>query len=267
MDYDSLRNRYMWETAYVITDSKYCKRCMTERPVTEFGFNRSKEDGLQDNCKPCNTEMRRWAAKRHAKDPHRFKLYEAERAVRYDVRATPTGPLLRWADVQFTGATINDRLDNIRTYVAVVTNSQWWSDWFGSDTCGPCPIQCSPSKARTATTFYRPDPGIRMPNPDKGGSWAYTGNTILHELVHVGLYRAGMKERHGPLFARMLVEILREWLGADIAHQLETALAQRRVPVMDRDTAWLNLHATVDAAAAKVHTPHDNDGTTAEGGD
>lgn len=32
---------------------KYCKKCETEKPVSEFWKNKSTEDGLQAWCKPC----------------------------------------------------------------------------------------------------------------------------------------------------------------------------------------------------------------------
>jgi hypothetical protein len=36
-------------------DTKYCKKCDTTKPVSEFWKNRGAKDGLQAYCKPCTS--------------------------------------------------------------------------------------------------------------------------------------------------------------------------------------------------------------------
>ncbi|MCA9732652.1 hypothetical protein KC799_11015 [candidate division KSB1 bacterium] len=51
---------------------KYCSRCKQRRHVSEFSKNRSKEDGLQTECKACKRIMR-------AKDPNHDRARSAVR--------------------------------------------------------------------------------------------------------------------------------------------------------------------------------------------
>ncbi len=42
---------------------KRCYKCKQEKPETEFGRNKSKLDGLDDECRSCKNEYkRRWSA-------------------------------------------------------------------------------------------------------------------------------------------------------------------------------------------------------------
>lgn len=44
--------------------TKLCKRCNEEKPITVFSRNRAKPDGLHYNCKPCDTaKARAWYEK------------------------------------------------------------------------------------------------------------------------------------------------------------------------------------------------------------
>ncbi len=51
---------------------KQCRRCLEEKPQSEFCRNTKAKDGLHSWCKPCQNERRR---ERHAEDPELVERY------------------------------------------------------------------------------------------------------------------------------------------------------------------------------------------------
>ena len=41
-------------------ETKHCNKCGKDKPISEFGKNSSKKDGLQSMCKECTKEYREW---------------------------------------------------------------------------------------------------------------------------------------------------------------------------------------------------------------
>lgn len=54
----------------MIDDVKMCTRCLENKPLDEFGLNRSTRTGRQSWCKPCT---RARFAERYAEDPDLFR--------------------------------------------------------------------------------------------------------------------------------------------------------------------------------------------------
>lgn len=44
---------------------KHCPRCESRKPVTEFGSNRARRDGLGVYCRPCHNDVQRDLERRH----------------------------------------------------------------------------------------------------------------------------------------------------------------------------------------------------------
>lgn len=52
-DRESKRLRYEKKRPVVAVGSKHCMRCREVLPVSAFGPNRARDDGLQEYCRPC----------------------------------------------------------------------------------------------------------------------------------------------------------------------------------------------------------------------
>ena len=50
------RERWATEDPRLATKSKHCSKCDTAKPSSEFFLNRTRVDGLQDYCKPCEQQ-------------------------------------------------------------------------------------------------------------------------------------------------------------------------------------------------------------------
>jgi len=58
---------------------KLCPACKVEKPSTEYGFSRTRRDGLSPYCKPCGKEKANALAKRPDQAQKRKDWYEANR--------------------------------------------------------------------------------------------------------------------------------------------------------------------------------------------
>lgn len=104
--------------------------------------------------------------------------------------------------------------------------SFWWAARFDGHDLGTLPRFRPGNGARQA--FYREDPSgptITLPRRYR------TTAVVLHELTHWALTGEGDIPHHGRTFARLLLELTREFAGGITADALADAYAQHRVHV------------------------------------
>lgn len=110
-----------------------------------------------------------------------------------------------------------------------VAGSLWWAIRFPHHTVADFPKLRPGNGARSA--FFRPaeaehsEATITLPRKYR------SKNVVLHELGHWALLSQPELSYHGPSFARLLLDLVTEFLGTDRAQELQSALAIERVRV------------------------------------
>ena len=78
-------------SADLVAAEKRCSRCGTVKSLSQFSRNRASSDGLQNQCKDCNSKaMAAWRAKQ---DPEKLRARQAENIRR--LRATNSASVER----------------------------------------------------------------------------------------------------------------------------------------------------------------------------
>lgn len=103
-------------------DTKYCPHCDTDKPVEDFGKNKSKKDGLQSVC----TECKRGYGQRHYqanKEAYAANARSYQRRLRAEIAeikeaspCTDCGLFYPWYVMQFDH--LGDKLDGVAKLVS-----------------------------------------------------------------------------------------------------------------------------------------------------
>lgn len=64
--------------------TKLCPTCQTDKEISAFGLNKSRKDGLSQDCKECRN---RYNYKRYPQTKHRLRLIERQYQQRLRLRA------------------------------------------------------------------------------------------------------------------------------------------------------------------------------------
>jgi putative metallohydrolase (TIGR04338 family) len=139
------------------------------------------------------------ASRRPPRDSQRSRLYDAERALRGGRRFVT--------------------VDECQAYVDGVLASEWWRSRFPRVRA----IRVTDGRGRRHAGAFVESARIALPK------WARTERVLLHEIAHHAAPRAAAA--HGPEFARIYVELVREFRGEKPARRLLAALHAHRVRV------------------------------------
>ncbi len=137
--------------------------------------------------------------RRPPRDSQRSRLYDAERALRGGRRFVT--------------------VEECQAYVDGVLASEWWRSRFPRVRA----IRVTDGRGRRHAGAFVESARIALPK------WARTERVLLHEIAHHAAPRAAAA--HGPEFARIYVELVREFRGEKPARRLLAALHAHRVRV------------------------------------
>jgi len=139
------------------------------------------------------------------RDSQRQRVYDSERSVK-----------------SFQNETQRLTFEQVEQLVSAVYEGQTYRTYITDK------MRAKPSvkKGRAGTSAYGTEKGISVPQ------WAWHKAIVLHELAHVVVLRKDPRrshEAHGWLFCRVYLELVEEFIGADVAQELREAFDLMRV--------------------------------------
>jgi putative metallohydrolase (TIGR04338 family) len=108
-----------------------------------------------------------------------------------------------------------------------VVGTLWWQARFPDHTLDHVPYLRPGYGARQAFLREEDDGGHSIALPIR----YRTKGVVLHELAHWALHDQADLPAHGQTFARVLLDVVGEFLGSDRAEALERAFGEHRVRV------------------------------------
>jgi putative metallohydrolase (TIGR04338 family) len=162
-------------------------------------------------------------------DPQQYRVYDAERVFNNGV-----------------GVIMFRSLDDIQKFVDKIVASDWWKDRCDVEAVRVFLGRKDSGTAKSYPRFaswrgiVQTVPFITIPP-----TWAATDIVVIHELAHTC---AGLKERHGPVFARCYLDMLATFSSRSNALKLQKSFDAERV---EYGTGPIKTDRQVETEAAK----------------